>query len=89
MNMLKMIKSDLFRRHLHRIKLCKANVTIYGMICRMFLLFVPFSAISGCVNLKAPDKPIVINLNINIKQEVIYKLDSDSKALIEENAEIF
>lgn len=47
------------------------------------------SLISGCINLEAPDKPIVIELNINISQEVVYRLDSDAKALIEENEDIF
>ena len=44
---------------------------------------------SGCVTVKAPDKPIVINLNINIKQEVVYRLDGKAKEVIDENAEIF
>lgn len=43
----------------------------------------------GCVQVTAPDKPIEIVLNINIRQEVVYRLDSDAKALIEQNAEIF
>jgi hypothetical protein len=45
--------------------------------------------LSGCVTIDAPDKPIVIELNINIKQEVIYKLDRASKQLIDEKPEIF
>ena len=45
--------------------------------------------LGGCVTLSAPDKPIVINLNINIKQEVVYRLDGKAKAVIDENAEIF
>ncbi len=45
--------------------------------------------LQGCVNVTAPDKPIVINLNINIKQEVVYRLAGDAKALIDENPEIF
>lgn len=45
--------------------------------------------ISGCINLEAPDKPIVIQLNINISQEVVYRLDNDAKALIDENEDIF
>jgi hypothetical protein len=44
---------------------------------------------SGCVTVKAPDKPIVINLNINIKQEVVYRLDGEAKALIQQNKDIF
>ena len=46
-------------------------------------------ALSGCVSVNAPDKPIVIELNINIKQEVIYRLADDVKQNIESNPEIF
>ena len=45
--------------------------------------------VGGCVSVNAPDKPIVIELNINIKQEVIYRLSADAKNTIEENKEIF
>ncbi len=45
--------------------------------------------LQSCVNVAAPDKPIVINLNINIKQEVVYRLAGDAKALIDQNPEIF
>ncbi len=45
--------------------------------------------LSACVQVAAPDKPIVINLNINIKQEVVYRLDGDAKDLINEEADIF
>ncbi|GAB5486185.1 MAG: hypothetical protein Pars93KO_26190 [Parasphingorhabdus sp.] len=41
------------------------------------------------MQVSAPDKPIVINLNINIKQEVVYRLDGDAKDLINSEAEIF
>ena len=46
-------------------------------------------AISGCISVTAPDKPIVIELNINIKQEVIYRLSADAANTIEKNPEIF
>ena len=46
-------------------------------------------ALGGCVSVNAPDKPIVIELNINIKQEVIYRLSQDAKNTIDENPEIF
>ena len=48
-----------------------------------------FAVLAGCVQVSAPDKPIVINLNINIKQEVVYRLDGDAKDLINNEAEIF
>ncbi|HEY0595692.1 YnbE family lipoprotein [Sphingopyxis sp.] len=46
-------------------------------------------ALAGCVQIDTPDKPIEINLNINIRQEVVYRLDGDAKKLIEQNSEIF
>ena len=44
---------------------------------------------AGCISVKAPNEPIVIELNINISQEVVYKLAPDVKANIEENPGIF
>ncbi|MDE2620442.1 MAG: YnbE family lipoprotein [Sphingomonadales bacterium] len=46
-------------------------------------------ALGGCVSVNAPDKPIVIELNINIKQEVVYRLTQDAGKTIDKNAEIF
>lgn len=48
-----------------------------------------FAGLGGCINVSAPDKPIVIELNINIRQEVIYRLAEDAANTIEENADIF
>ena len=45
--------------------------------------------LGGCVNVSAPDKPIVINLNINVTQEVVYRLDNDAKSVIKQNPGIF
>lgn len=46
-------------------------------------------ALGGCVSVNAPDKPIVIELNINIKQEVVYRLAKDAEDTINKNSEIF
>ncbi|WP_374405868.1 YnbE family lipoprotein [Pelagerythrobacter sp.] len=46
-------------------------------------------ALGGCISVEAPDKPIVIELNINIRQEVIYRLAEDAGNTIENNADIF
>jgi hypothetical protein len=43
----------------------------------------------GCVNVTAPDKPIVINLNINVTQEVVYRLDGEAKTAIQQNPGVF
>ena len=53
------------------------------------LILGAMTGLSACVQVSAPDKPIVINLNINIKQEVVYRLDGDAKNLINEEADIF
>jgi hypothetical protein len=44
---------------------------------------------AGCVQVSAPTDPITINLNINIRQEVVYRLDGQARELIEQNTEIF
>jgi hypothetical protein len=46
-------------------------------------------ALGGCITVNAPDKPIVIELNINIKQEVVYRLAADAGKTIEDHKDIF
>ena len=46
-------------------------------------------AVAGCVTVEAPDRPIVIELNVNIRQEVIYRLAADAKNTVEGNKDIF
>ena len=45
--------------------------------------------LAGCITVNAPEEPIVIELNVNIRQEVIYRLAEDAGNTIEENADIF
>lgn len=47
------------------------------------------AGLGGCVKLQAPDKPIEINLNVNVRQEVIVRLQDDVRELIEQNPNIF
>ena len=54
----------------------------------VLLMTVPV-ALAGCITVNAPEEAIVIELNINIKQEVIYRLAEDAGNTIEENADIF
>lgn len=58
-------------------------------ICRGLAAGLVLTVVAGCVQIDTPDKPIVINLNINIRQEVVYRLDGQAKKLIEQNSEIF
>ena len=53
------------------------------------ILAASVAVLSACVTVKAPDKPIEINLNVNIRQEVIYTLKQDANALITDNPELF
>ena len=45
--------------------------------------------LGGCISVTAPDKPIVIQLDINVKQDVVYHLAPDVQKNIEQNPEIF
>ena len=63
-------------------------MTLTGSMMRNALSMLPM-ALAGCVNVTAPDKPIEINLNISVTQEVVYRLDSEAKSLIQQNPGIF
>ena len=45
--------------------------------------------LSSCISVKAPDKPIEINLNVAIKQEVLVRLQQDVERLIQQNPQAF
>ncbi|HEX8584025.1 MAG TPA: YnbE family lipoprotein [Allosphingosinicella sp.] len=54
------------------------------------LLLLPVLVLTGgCVEVSAPEKPIEINLNINIRQEVVVRLQEDVRDLIEKNPGVF
>jgi hypothetical protein len=48
-------------------------------------------AAAGCipVQIQAPERPIEINLNINIRQEVIVRLTRDAEELLQQNQDLF
>ena len=45
--------------------------------------------LAGCITVKAPDKPIEINLNVDIKQEVLVRLQQDVQRAIDQNPQAF
>lgn len=53
------------------------------------LLLIGVLGLSGCVTVTAPDKPIEINLNIRVEQQVVVKLDASAKQLIDQNPGVF
>ena len=50
---------------------------------RRMLSAAALPVLGGCVQVSAPDKPIEINLNINIRQEVVVRLQEDARELIQ------
>ena len=57
-----------------------------------FFLSACVIAVGGCtptVKVEAPDKPIVINLNVKIEQEVRVKIDRDVDTLLQDNPDLF
>ena len=45
--------------------------------------------LASCITVKAPEKPIEINLNVNIQQEVLVRLQRDVEQLINRNPDAF
>ena len=45
--------------------------------------------LASCVTVNAPDKPIEINLNVTIRQEVLVRLQRDVEQLIQQNPQAF
>jgi hypothetical protein len=57
---------------------------------RPLLIAAPFAAVlAGCVNVRTPEKPIEINLNVAIRQEVLVRMQRDVDTLINQNPEAF
>lgn len=47
------------------------------------------AACQPTVKVEAPDKPIVINLNVKIEQEVRVKVEKDVEDLLQERKDLF
>jgi hypothetical protein len=45
--------------------------------------------LGGCITVDTPDKPIEINLNVTIRQEVVVRLQRDVEQLINQNPDAF
>ncbi|MBI1272558.1 MAG: YnbE family lipoprotein [Alphaproteobacteria bacterium] len=53
------------------------------------LAFIVLAACTPTVQVQAPDKPIEINLNVNIEQRVKIEIEKDVKQAISKNKDIF
>ena len=47
------------------------------------------ASLNGCITVKAPEKPIEVNLNVDIKQEVLVRLQQDVQQMIQKNPQAF
>lgn len=65
------------------------DARLAAMRCRHLPVALAAALAGGCVQVSAPDKPIEINLNINIRQEVVVSLRDDARQLIESNPGVF
>lgn len=45
--------------------------------------------LGGCITVRAPEKPIDINLDVTIRQEVLVRLQRDVEQLIQQNPQAF
>jgi hypothetical protein len=45
--------------------------------------------LTACISVSPPDKPIEINLNVDIRQEVLVRLQEDAQQLIQQNPQAF
>jgi len=75
------IPATIIRMREHRSQLWRRGLLALPLVAGL--------ATGGCISVKAPDKPIVIELNINIKQEVVYRLAADAGNTIDDNPGIF
>ena len=68
-----------------------ANVKKINLACIMALPIMALSmaACTPTVQLQAPEKPIEINLNVNIEHHVKVEIERDVSAAIAKNKEIF
>lgn len=60
-------------------------------VLSLFMAASPLS-LAGCspsVKVEAPDKPIVINLNVKIEHEVRVRVEKDVDALLDQNPNLF
>jgi len=71
-------------RHIHPRQTRVLLIWLIGGIAAASL-----AACTPTVKVEAPDKPIVINLNVKIEQEVRVKVDKDVDTLLQNNPNLF
>lgn len=66
--------------------------TVVAMRTRTLFLLIGLLAAVACtptVKVEAPDKPIEINMNINIKHEILIRVEKEVEQMFEEEDDLF
>ena len=66
-----------------------AQSAVASLLPAALVLCFGTAACNPTVKVEAPDKPIVINLNVKIEQEVRVKVDKDVESLVNDNPNLF
>lgn len=66
----------------------KRIINVHALIYPIAFLLV-LGACQPKVKVEAPDKPIVINLNVKIEHEVRIKVEQDIQDLLKDNPDLF
>lgn len=61
----------------------------HGVVIGSVLMGAALAACQPTVKIEAPDKPIEINLNVKIEQEIRVKVDRELDDLLASNPELF
>ena len=64
----------------------KSKISLFFGASLMPLLL---SACSPVVRIEAPEKPIEINMNVNIKHEIMIKVEKDVKQMFDSQNDLF
>ena len=58
-------------------------------LAKLALATAAAAPLTSCITVKPPDKPIEVNLNVDIKQEVLVRLQQDVQQMIQQNPQAF
>jgi hypothetical protein len=75
--------------NLCRMKAGTGSIATTATLVVLAGLVLVLGACNPTVKIEAPDKPIEINLNVKIEQEVRVKVDRDLDELLAENPDLF
>lgn len=75
--------------NLHRTKAGTGSIGTTTASAVLAGVVLVLGACNPTVKIEAPDKPIEINLNVKIEQEVRIKVDRDLDELLAENPDLF